>query len=70
MSGLVERIKSYQKAKGLTDKEMAEKIGYARANWNSIKNGKYPLNEKFLVAVGRAIPELQLEICKELFKEE
>jgi len=54
----IEKVKALQKKLDLTDTEFANMIGVSRDNWNRIKNGKRPLNDKFLAKVQRAFPEV------------
>jgi hypothetical protein len=58
---LIDRIVEIQKRDGLTDKEMAQKLGYHRVSWLRIRQRKV-FGQKFLIAVRRNYPELSPEI--------
>ena len=54
---LLEEVKHIQVERGLTDKQMAEILGYKnRCSWAKIKIGVVPANEVFQMRVLRAFP--------------
>ena len=56
---IVERDKQFQIARGLTDTQMALKLGYKhRSGWAKIKGGLVPASEVFQLRALRAFPEL------------
>ncbi|GAG91156.1 unnamed protein product, partial [marine sediment metagenome] len=59
MDNILEEVKKLQLARGLTDSQIADRLGYhQRENWNKIKCGRAPANEIFQMRVMRAFPEL------------
>ena len=59
MSNILEEVKRIQTARGLTDSQVAELLGYKqRENWSRIKLGRAPANEVFVMRAQRAFPEL------------
>lgn len=59
MNNLVEDIKNLQTFRGLSDKELAQKLGVDPSTWSKIKNGHRPPGGKFLRAVAKQFPELR-----------
>ena len=54
----IDAVKDIQVKKSLTDQQFADKLGIHRTSWLRIKSGRAPVNDKFLVRVHRAFPEL------------
>ena len=56
---ILEKVKQFQVALGITDAQMAEKLGYKhRAGWAKIKGGIIPANHVFELRALKAFPEL------------
>ncbi len=54
----IDAVKNIQTKQGLTNQQFADKLGIEVGSWYRIKSGRAPLNDKFLVRVHRAFPEL------------
>lgn len=55
-------LKRAQEVEGLTDKEMALRLGISRGHWNRLKNGKDGWNDKIEMKATRAFPEIFLPV--------
>ncbi len=59
MEDVLGKLVDEQAKRGLTNKQMAEKLGYRQdVNWIRIKTGRAPVNDKFAMRARRAFPEL------------
>jgi len=56
---ILEEVKKIQEARGLSDSQMAELLGYRqRENWCRVKGGRAPAGGVFEARVYKAFPEL------------
>lgn len=55
MNMYVERIAQYRKSKGLTQKQMADKLGIAQVNYGKIENGKTELTLSKLAKISNIL---------------
>jgi len=55
MNMYIERITQYRKAKGLTQKQMADKLGIASVNYGKIENGKTELTLSRLTRIANVL---------------
>lgn len=62
IDGIISKLKGIQKDKGLSDREMAEKLGCSRQLYQMTRSGKIPLRHKVLQGISIAFPELQPDI--------
>lgn len=59
MTDILEEVKKIQVARGLTDGQMAEVLGYnQRENWCRVKAGRAPAGAVFEARAIKAFPEL------------
>lgn len=63
-----DKLADIQKREGLTDSQIAEKLGIHRTTWNRIKNGATEPDQKTLRSLGHTFPELALEILNYVLK--
>jgi transcriptional regulator with XRE-family HTH domain len=68
---IAETLREIQKRDGLTDVEMAKKIGQHPISWSRVKNGRSPTHDyDFLTNAARAYPvEMGPVIVRELLGE-
>lgn len=66
MDTLTRSIRDIQEREGLTDGQMAERLGIARPIWNGIKNGRVTLSPRYALAAVTAFPELWSALQQEL----
>lgn len=57
-----ERLIEIQKRDGLTDGQMAERLGCSRPRWNMVKNGKRTFGEDMAVRAVGVWPELTRDL--------
>jgi DNA-binding XRE family transcriptional regulator len=57
-----EKLIAIQRREGLTDAQMATRIGCARPTWNLIKNGRKPLHDTIAMRAAGAFPELTRDL--------
>jgi transcriptional regulator with XRE-family HTH domain len=62
VGSLSHKIREIQVKKGLSDREMAEKLGCSRQLYQMARTGKIPLRHKILKGISLAFPELQGDI--------
>lgn len=55
---MIEGLVSIQQREGLTDGQMAERLGCSRPLWNLVKNGRRPLSGDLAVRAAGVFPEL------------
>jgi len=65
----IDAVKDIQIKKALTNQQFADILGINYFSWLRIKSGRAPLNDKFLVRVHRAFPELGIFLSKDTNKE-
>jgi 3,4-dihydroxy 2-butanone 4-phosphate synthase/GTP cyclohydrolase II len=59
MDKILHRLIEEQSKRGLTNRQMAEMLGYRQdVNWVRVKTGRAPANDKFTMRVHRAFPDL------------
>ncbi len=59
MDSILHRVIEEQNQRGLTNKQMAEALGYRQdVNWIRVKSGRAPVNDKFTMRVRRAFPDI------------
>ncbi|MEQ4489700.1 MAG: helix-turn-helix transcriptional regulator [Dehalococcoides mccartyi] len=63
----MDNLISFQQAKGLTDKELSEKLKISSSYFSRIKRGIRKPTIKFYSGVGRAFPELKPLIDAEIY---
>lgn len=56
------RLAAIQSREGLTDGQMAARLGIARPTWNRIKNGHLRVSDLVAVRAAGAFPELTREL--------
>lgn len=61
-SQIIHKLKSVQAEKGLSDKEMAQRLGCSRQLYQMARTGKIPLGHKIIKGISVAFPELQADI--------
>lgn len=59
---LLTKIKEIQSREGLTDAEMAKRLGCSRQLYQGVRSEKVPLGSKILKGISSAFPELQADI--------
>lgn len=59
---MLNKVAEIQKREGLTDGQMAGKLGIARPTWNLIKNGKAPFHDRLAVRAAGVWPELTRDL--------
>lgn len=68
MNSLIEAIKQQQKREGLTDTELAKRIGLkGRSLWCEIKSGRRQPGLKFLRGIAREFPDLKPLVDAEIY---
>ena len=65
----IDAVKDIQVKKALTNQQFADILGIEVGSWYRIKSGRAPLNDKFLVRVHRAFPELGIFLSKDSNRE-
>ena len=63
---IINQLVEIQRREGLTDTEIAQRLGFHPISWNRIKKGRANFGEKFLRAVLKAYPELTLDVMSYL----
>jgi len=63
---LIEQIKAKQIELGLSESEFAKKLGISRALWFLIKKGERQPGFKFIQAIIKKFPDLQLAVYQYL----
>ena len=53
-----ERLLQIQRREGLTDAQVAERLGIARSTWTEVRNDRLPMSDRVQLAAVRAFPEL------------
>lgn len=61
-SELIRKIEKIQVEKGMSDKEMAKKLGCSRQLYQKTRNNNIPLGKRILRGICVAFPELQPDI--------
>lgn len=62
VGNLVSTLRGIQKAEGLSDMEMAKRLGCSRQLYQMTRTGKIPLGKKILTGISAAFPELQQDV--------
>jgi len=52
------RLREVMETNGLTDREMADKLGYSRSYLNQVRNGEVPMTRRFIIKVLGVFPLL------------
>lgn len=55
MSGIGEKIKSARNSKGMTQKQLAKKLGVAESFINEVENGRKVVNESLMDRIGKVL---------------
>lgn len=61
---LTEKLKAKQVREGLSDVAFSKKLGISRQTWAFVKGGTRKPGMKFLSAVIKTYPDLQLDVYK------
>jgi transcriptional regulator with XRE-family HTH domain len=64
MNTLIEKIKTAQRQKNLTDGGLSRVLCIDRSTWSYIKSGKRNPGAKFLCAVAQQLPELHFDVLQ------
>ena len=59
---LISKIKEIQEREGLTDVEMARRLGCSRQLYQGTRSGKIPLGRKILNGIMTGFPELKKDV--------
>ena len=59
---IISHLEKFQKERGLTDKEMGEKLGCSRQLYQKVRSGKVPLGAKLIKGVMGSFPQLRDDV--------
>lgn len=59
---MLQKLAAIQRREGLSDGQMAARLGTSRPTWNRIRNGKLPLTEKVAMRATGLWPELTRDL--------
>lgn len=62
MKRLVQRLVAIQQSEGITDEEMANRLGVGRSTWSYIKRGIYSPSLSTLGKINLAFPGLRKDV--------
>lgn len=57
-SDMLSKLTAIQTEQGLTDAEMAGRLGIGRSTWTEVRNGRLPISERVQMRAAKAFPEL------------
>lgn len=59
---MLTRLAAIQTREGLSDGQMAERLGCSRSLWNQVRRGRMPLSHELAVRAAGAFPELSRDL--------
>ena len=65
--GLIQALEAEQAKSGLADGKFAARMGLSRSMWVMLRNGTTQPGRRTLERIGKALPELRLDIANALF---
>ena len=65
---IVDSIKEAQAKRGWTDGELSRQIGMDGSEWSRIKSRQRTMGLRFIRAIARVFPELQVKLMQYVFE--
>jgi len=62
LSGIISKLKGIQVREGLSDGDMAERLGCSRQLYQGTRTGRTPLGNKILKGITAAFPDLEQDV--------